>query len=64
MHFIAILSLFSGGRGFLGVGGGGCLFEVGSIKSTFGGWGWALINFFSVQGGRLFEVGAFSRLGA
>ena len=26
--------------------------------------GWALINFFYLQGGRLFEVGAYSRLGA
>ena len=26
--------------------------------------GWALINFFNLQGGRLFEVSAYSRLGA
>ena len=26
--------------------------------------GWALINFSYLQGGRLFEVGAYSRLGA
>ena len=25
--------------------------------------GWAFINFFYLQGGRLFEVGAYSRLG-
>ena len=30
-------------------GGGGRLFEVGSLKSTFGGWGGG--------GGRLFEAG-------
>ena len=36
--------------------GGGCLFEVGSLKSTFRGW--------VDGGGRLFEVGAYSRLGA
>ena len=39
--------------------GGGRLFEVGRLKSTFWGWvlirGWALINFFYLQGGRLFE---------
>ena len=50
------------------------LSEVGSLKSTLWGWGgvvwwalirgWALINFFYLQGGRLFEVGAYSRLGA
>ena len=27
-------------------------------------WGWALIKFFCLQDGRLFEVGANSRLGA
>ena len=41
--------------------GGGRLFEVGHLKSTFWGWalirGWALINFFYPQGGRLFEIG-------
>ena len=42
MHFIVILFLFSGG-------GGRCLFEVGSLKSTFGWWGGG--------GGRLFEAG-------
>ena len=45
--------------------GGGRLFEVGRLKTTFWGWvlirGWALINFFYLQGGRLFEVGAYSR---
>ena len=42
---------------FLGGGGGGGV----------GGWalirGWALINFPYLQGGCLFEVGAYSRLG-
>ena len=28
------------------------------------GWGWALIKFFCLQDGRLFEVGANLRLGA
>ena len=41
MHFI----FFSFGGG----GGGGRLFEVGRLKSTFGGLGW--------WGGRLFEAG-------
>ena len=50
--------------------GGGCLFEVGRSKLFFWGvgWalirGWALINFSYLKGGRLFEVGAYSRLGA
>ena len=61
VHFIVILFLFSGwGAG--GGGGGGRLFEVGSLKSSLGvgwwGWalirGWALINFFYLQAGRLF----------
>ena len=38
------------------MGGGGRLFEVESLKSTFVGWGGG--------GGRLFEVGAYPRLGA
>ena len=48
----------------------GRLFEVGRLKITFLWWGWALIrgwaliNFFYLQGGRLFEVSAYSRLGA
>ena len=50
MHFIYFFLL-----------GGGRLFEVGRLKSTFWGWvlirGWALINFFYLQGGCLFEVG-------
>ena len=41
--------------------GGGRLFEVGRLKSTFWGRvlirGWALINFFYLQGGRVFEIG-------
>ena len=51
------------------------LSEVGSLKRTLWGWGgvvwWALIRglalinlIFYLQGGRLFEVGAYSRLGA
>ena len=49
---------------------GGRLFEVGRSKLFFGGvgWalirGWALINFSYLKGGRLFEVGAYLRLGA
>ena len=43
--------------------GGGRLFEVGRLKSTFWGRvlirGWALINFFYLQGGRSFEIGHF-----
>ena len=56
----------------LGMGGGwgGRLFKVGRSKLFFWGvgWalirGWALINFSYLKGGRLFEVGAYSRLGA
>ena len=50
--------------------GEGCLFEVGRSKLFFWGvgWalirGWALINFSYLKGGHLFEVGAYSRLGA
>ena len=51
---------------------GGRLFEAGSLKRTFGGWGWGggvghlirgwvLISFFYLQGGHVFEVGAYSR---
>ena len=35
-----------------------------AFKKYFLWWGWALINFFYLQGGRLFEVSAYSRLGA
>ena len=60
MHFIVIPFRF-----FLV--GGGCLFEVGSLKSTFGGWGSGGGRLF--KAGRLltfstFRVGAYSRLGA
>ena len=46
---------------------GGCLFEVGSLKSTFGGWGGGGERL--LEAGRLltfspFMVGAYSRLGA
>ena len=36
------------------------------VRERWGGvgWGWALINFFRLKDGRLFEVGANSRLGA
>ena len=38
------------------------------VGGRWGGWalirGWVLINFFCLQDGRLFEVGAISRLGA
>ena len=48
-------------------GGGGRLFEV-DWEGEGVGWalirGWALINFFCLWNGRLFEVGANSRLGA
>ena len=44
--------------------GSGHWFEVGRLKSTFWGWalirGWVLINFFLLQGGRLFQVGCLS----
>ena len=44
--------------------GGGCLFEVGSLKSTFGGWGGGSGHL--LEAGRLltfstFWVGAYSR---
>ena len=62
MNFLIFFS-FGGGGGV----GDGRLFEVGRLKSTFWGWmlirGWAFINFFYFQGGRLFEVGPYSRLG-
>ena len=35
-----------------------------SLRGRELGRGWALINFFCLQDGRLFEVGANSRLGA
>ena len=35
-----------------------------SLSGSGRGWGWALIKFFCLQDGRLFEVGANSRLGA
>ena len=35
-----------------------------SLREREVGWGWALIKFFCLQDGRLFEVGANSRLGA
>ena len=34
-----------------------------SLRGREVGWGWALIKFFCLQDGRLFEVGANSRLG-
>ena len=45
------------------MGWGGHLFEF-KREWEGGGVGWALINFFCLQDGRLFEVGANSRLGA
>ena len=52
---------------FLRWGGGGRLLEV-EWEGGGVGWalirGWALINFFCLSDGRLFEVGANSRLGA
>ena len=50
-------------------GGGGRLFEFEFERVGGGvGWalirGWALIQFFCLQDGRLFEVGANSRLAA
>ena len=61
VHLIAILFLFSWGRG------GGRLFEVESLKSTFGGWGGGGGSLFVAE--RLltvspFRVGTYSRLGA
>ena len=51
--------------------GGGALIRGWALKIIFlggFGWalirGWALINFSYLKGGRLFEVGAYSRLGA
>ena len=49
---------------FWGMGGGGGLFEVGRSELFYWGVGWALINFNYLKGGRLFEVGAYLRLGA
>ena len=43
-------------------GVGACLSS--SLRGREVGWGWALIKFFCLQDGRLFEVGANSRLGA
>ena len=37
--------------------------EVVEVSLGVGWWGWVLVNFFYLQGGRLFEVGAYSRLG-
>ena len=53
----------------MGWGGSGLLFEFDWEWGGGGlGWapirGWVLINFFCLQDGRLFEVGANSRLGA
>ena len=51
-------------------GGGGPLIRGWALKIIFWGvgWalirGWALINFSYLKGGRLFEVGAYSRLGS
>ena len=50
---------------FWGMGGGGGAYSRLSAQNYFlGGFGWALINFSYLKGGRLFEVGAYSRLGA
>ena len=56
---------------FWGMGGGGGAYSrLGAQNYFLGGFGWALIrgwaliNFSYLKGGRLFEVGAYSRLGA
>ena len=51
MHFIVILFLFPGG-------GGGRLFGVGSLKSTFLGWGGGCGRLLTLS---TFRVGAYSR---
>ena len=40
------------------------LTRIDSVSIAHEAEGWALINFFCLQDGRLFEVGANSRLGA
>ena len=40
------------------------LLHAGLVQNIWGGGGWALINFLGFQGGRLFEVGAYSKVGA
>ena len=55
VHFIIIIIII---YLFFFEGGGCWVVGVGAIRV------WALINFFYLQGGRLFEVGAYSRLGA
>ena len=55
---------------FGGWEGGGAYSRLGAQNYFLGGFGWALIrgwaliNFSYLKGGRLFEVGAYSRLGA
>ena len=56
MHLFFIYLFFWGGGG----GGGGHLFEAGHLL-TFPTYRLALINFSYLQGGHLFEVGAYSR---
>ena len=74
VHFIYRTYVLGDGRGaqnyFIGGWGGGRLFEVGRSKLFYWGVGlalircWALINFSYLKDGRLFEVVAYSRLGA
>ena len=53
-----------GWEGQKGSGGGVGAYLSLSLRRREAGWGWALIKFFCLQDGRLFEVGANSRLGA
>ena len=48
----------------VGVGVGAYLSLIGRRRGWAHTRGWALIDFFSLQDGRLFEVGANSKLGA
>ena len=62
---LVLIPFLGGGRG---KGVGAYLSLSGSGRVVGWGWalirGWALIKFFCLQDGRLFEVGANSRLGA
>ena len=60
---LEIIQVLGGGGGAGRGAEGGRLFEF-ECGGEEVGWRWALINFFCLLDGRLFEVGANSRLGA